>query len=228
MEARDVMRAPVITIQENATIKDAAKLLVEHRISGLPVVDPKGKLVGVISEGDLVRRQEIDTQPTRSWWLELLSADKALAADYIKTHSKKVADVMSRNVITASPNSSVQEIATTMEKNGIKRVPIVREGNLIGIVTRANLVQMIGSSGSKLEISPSDSRIREKLLSELRMQQWAQADLLNVTVHDGVVDLWGVADSETERKALRVAAEAVPGVRAVNDQILVRPLSAEV
>ena len=119
MEARDVMSAPVITIQENATIKDAAKLLVEHRISGLPVVDPKGKLVGVISEGDLVRRQEIDTQPTRSWWLELLSADKALAADYIKTHSKKVADVMSRNVITASPNSSVQEIATTMEKNGI-------------------------------------------------------------------------------------------------------------
>ena len=98
MEARDVMTAPVITIQENATIKDAAKLLVEHRISGLPVVDPKGKLVGVISEGDLVRRQEINSQPTRSWWLELLSADKALAADYIKTHSKKVADVISFHI----------------------------------------------------------------------------------------------------------------------------------
>ncbi len=227
MEARDVMSAPVITILENSSIKEAAKLLVRHRISGLPVVDQKGKLVGIISEGDLVRRQEINTQPTRSWWLELLTADRALAADYIKTHSIKVADVMSRNLITAGPNSSVQEIATTMEKNGIKRVPIVRDGSLIGIVTRANLVQMIGSTGNKLEISPSDSQIRERLLSELRMQQWAQADLLNATVNDGVVDLWGLADSETERKAIRVAAESMPGVRAVNDRILVRPLSAE-
>jgi signal-transduction protein with cAMP-binding, CBS, and nucleotidyltransferase domain len=152
----------------------------------------------------------------------LVAEEQALAADYIKTHATKVADVMTRTVITATPETPLHEIAMTMEKNGIKRVPIVRDAQLVGIVSRANLVQAFASSGTKLEIPLSDTTIRDKLMDKLKQQRWAHTGLLNVTVNDGIVDLWGFSSSETERNAVRVAAETTPGVRAVNDHILIR------
>lgn len=221
MRAHDVMVSPVVTVTPSASVRDVAKLLLERRISAVPVVDTQGKLVGIVSEGDLVRRVEIGTDRHRSWWLLLLADERTLAADYIKTHSRKVEDIMTRNVITATPETPLSEIARLLEKHRIKRVPIVRNGQLVGIVSRSNLVQAVASSGSKLEVPVSDTSIREKLLAHLNAQGWAHTGLLNATVHDGVVDLWGIIGSEIERKAIRVAAETMPGVRAVNDHMVV-------
>ena len=223
MKARDVMTSPVITVKPTASVKDVARLFLERRISGVPVVDDQGKLVGIVSEGDLVHRSEISTVQRRPWWLVLMAGDEGLAADYIKTHAKKVADIMNRKVVTSAPDAPLHEIAETLEKHGIKRVPIVRDGEVVGIVSRANLVQAIATSGSKLDVPLSDTTIREKLLTHLNRQSWAHATLLNATVSGGVVDLWGFIESDTERKAIRVAAEATPGVRAVNDHMTARP-----
>jgi len=224
MKARDVMVAPVVTVKPYSTVKEVAKTLVDRRISAVPVVDDVGKLVGIISEGDLMHRSETGTERQYRWWIRLVEGDASLPADYIKAHGRKAADIMTQNVITAAPDTALDEVAITMEKNSIKRVPIVRDGQLVGIVSRANLVQALATMPKGLEIPLSDSQIREKLLSHLKEQPWADTHLLNVTVTDGVVSLWGIASSETERKAIRVAAEATPGVRAVNDHLARGPL----
>jgi len=228
MKARDVMVSPVVTVKPSATVKEVAKLFLERRISAVPVVDEQRKLVGIVSEGDLVHRAEIGTEQRRSWWLVLLAKNQALAADYIKAHGRKVEDVMTRNVVTATPDTPLNEIARLLEKHGVKRVPIVGDGQLVGIVSRANLVQAVATSGSKLEIPVSDATIRDKLLARLNAQRWAHTGLLNATVNDGVVDLWGITGSETERKAIRLAAETVAGVRAVNDHMVVRHMESRV
>ena len=219
MKAQDVMVAPVITVKPESSVKEVASTLVDKRISAVPVVDDVGKLVGIISEGDLMHRSETGTERQYRWWIRLVEGDASLPADYIKAHGRKAADIMTQNVITAAPDTALDEVAITMEKNSIKRVPIVRDGQLVGIVSRANLVQALATMPKGLEIPLSDSQIREKLLSHLKEQPWAGTHLLNVTVTDGVVSLWGIASSETERKAIRVAAEATPGVRAVNDHL---------
>ena len=221
MKASDIMVSPVITVRPSTSIKDLAKLLFENRISAAPVVDDLGKLVGIVSEGDLIHRSETGTERRRSWWLLLVTDDQALAGDYIKTHGIKVADIMTHNVLTAAPDTPLHEIAMIMEKKAIKRVPIVKDGQLVGVVSRANLVQAIASSGTKLEISLSDKEIRDRLMAHLRTQSWAHTGLMNVSVNDGVVDLWGLSESETERKAIRVAAETTPGVRSVNDHMMI-------
>lgn len=224
MKARDVMVAPVITVPPSASVKDAARLFLEHRISAVPVVDEQGRMVGIVSEGDLLRRAEIGTERRRSWWLTMIAEGPTLAADYVKSHARRVADVMTPNVLAATPDTPLQEVATTMERNAIKRVPIVSGGRLVGIVSRANLVQAFVTSGATLDIPLSDSAIRDKLTAYLKKQPWADSALLNATVNDGVVDLWGISGSDAERKAIRVAAEAMPGVRAVNDHMAIRPL----
>ena len=224
MKARDVMTSPVITVKPSSSVQDVARLFLERQISAVPVVDDQDKLIGIVSEADLVHRAEIGTQQQRPWWLALMAGDQGLAADYIKSHAKRVADVMTRNVITATPDTPLNEIATMLEKNGVKRLPIVHDGQLVGIVSRANLVQAIATIGSKLEIPMSDSIIRERLLTHLNSQGWAHTVLLTATVNDGVVDLWGFTGSDTERKAIGVAAEGIPGVRAVNDRMRVRQL----
>jgi len=223
MKARDVMFSPVITVKPHTSVKDVAKTFVERRISAAPVVDDKGELVGMISEGDLMHRSEAGTErQLPPWWLRMLAGDLILAAGYIKSHGRKVADVMTQNVITATPETPLDEIAILLEKNAIKRVPIVKDGHLVGIVSRANLVQAIASAPKGLEIPLSDLTIRDKILAQLKAQPWAHTDLLNITVNDGVVNLWGFTNSETERKAIRVAAETTPGVRHVNDHLAFR------
>jgi CBS-domain-containing membrane protein len=226
MKARDVMVAPVITARPNATIKSVAETFVRHQISAVPVVDDKGAVVGMISEGDLLHRAETGTEKRRPWWLRAFLGPDALANEYTKSHARKVTDAMSREVITASPETPLHEIAALLEKHSIKRVPIVENGQLVGIVSRANLVQAVASVGKGLEIPLSDSAIRTKLLSHLDGQAWAQTGLLNVIVNGGVVDLWGLVRSDSERNAIRVAAEGTPGVRAVNDNTRLWPVGA--
>jgi CBS domain-containing protein len=221
MKARDVMVSPVITVKPSATVKEVARLLLKHHISALPVVDDAGKVVGIVSEGDLIRRADLDTDKQRPRWLAALFADEeVLAADYVKTHGRKVADVMTRRVVAAGPDMPLRDIATLLEKHGIKRVPVVHNGALIGIVSRSNLIQALAADHRGLDIPISDTQLRDNLLQHLKAQPWAHTFLLNVTVHDGVVDLWGLTRSDAEKQALRIAAETMPGVRAVNDNLI--------
>ena len=225
MKARDVMTLGVYTVKPTTSVKDVARLFMQRRISAVPVVDDQGKIIGIVSEGDLLHRSEISTQRRHPWWLDLMVRDEVLdAEEYIKAHAKQVAEIMTRNVITAETDTPLQEIAEILAKYTIKRVPIVRDGRLVGIVSRANLVQAIATSGSDLDVPLSDTTIREQLLTHLNKEDWAHTALLNVTVNGGVVDLWGFIESDTERKAIRIAAEATPGVRAVNDHMTARPI----
>jgi CBS domain-containing protein len=213
------MVSPVITVKPSQTVREVAKLFVERKISAAPVVDNAGKIAGIISEGDLLRRVEIKTERDRSSWLRLLTTDEVLAAEYAKARANKVADVMTKNVIVVSVDTPLTEIATLLEKNSIKRVPVLSAGRLVGIISRSNLVQSLATARKEFEMPLSDSAIRERLLSHLKGEPWADTSQLNVTVSDGVVDIWGVCRSESERQAVRIAAENVPGVRAVNNNI---------
>ncbi|WP_225162976.1 CBS domain-containing protein [Bradyrhizobium sp. BRP56] len=225
MQARDVMVSPVITVNSNATVRQVASLLLQHRISAVPVVGRDSELVGIVTESDLMHRTEAGTERPYSWWLRLLVGDAQMASDYVKSHAVRIADIMTRKVVTAAPETPLHEIAMLLERHGIKRVPIVDEtGHLLGIVSRANLLQAVASARPRLEISPADSVIRKKLLRELREQPWAHTSNLTVTVQDGVVDLWGYAPSGAERAAILIAAEAIPGVVAVNDHLLETPI----
>ena len=223
MKAADVMVSNVITVGINASIGEVAAVLLNNHISGAPVVNEKGELVGIVSEGDLIRRPEIGTAKRHSWWLELISNKWASATEYIKSHSRKVADVMTREVITANPDTSLGDIAAMLERNRIKRVPIVEGNKLVGIVTRANILQALASATKKLPslTTSDDSELRKEVVSRLAAEPWRPM-MLTVTVQDGTVDLWGLVHSVEQKKAARLAAELTPGVRAVVDNIIVQ------
>jgi CBS domain-containing protein len=222
MKACDVMVSPVITTKPSASVKEVAQLLLQNRISALPVVDD-GKLVGIVSEGDLMRRADLGTERHRSWWLAgLFTQDDTLAAEYVKQHSTKVADVMTKRLVTATPDTPLNEIAGLLERHSIKRVPIVENGAVVGIVSRANIIQALAADRKGLDMPPPDAELRDKIMAHLKAQPWAHTSLLNVTVNDGVVDIWGITQSEVEKKALRVAAETMPGVRSVKDNVIMQ------
>jgi CBS domain-containing protein len=216
----DVMATKVISVGPLATIKETATLLVQHGISGLPVLDANQRLVGMVSEGDLIRRPEIGTQPSRrSWWLELFSSNRTLAESYIKHHGQTVQDVMTPEVTTVSEMTQLSEIAALLESKRIKRVPVLRDGRVVGIVSRANLVQALASAALEpdLDITLTDQEIRQKILAETEGQDWARAIGANIVVRDGIVHLWGYVRTPEESQAMRVAAENVPGVKSVED-----------
>ena len=226
MRAIDVMTSEVISVDENATVTAVARLLAERGISAVPVVDKANQVIGMVSEGDLLHRAETGTERRRSWWLDMMASTNKLAGDYIKSHSGKVKDVMTRKVFSVTEATPVADIALLLETNRIKRVPVVRDGKLVGIVSRANLVRALAMT---IDDAPSgaeadDRRIRDKLLAELKAQRWAEVSPANITVKDGVVHLWSSYLSEQEKRALVVAAENIPGVRRVEDHM--RPVSA--
>ena len=229
MKAADVMVSNVITVGPDASIPDVAKKLLVNRISAMPVVDGNGKLLGIVSEGDLMRRVESGTEHHRSWWLEYVMSNDTLAHEFVQSHATKVSDVMSRDVITASPDASVGDIASLLEKNGIKRVPIVKDDKVVGIVSRANLLQALAAIKDTVTIAANvdDSTLRDRVSAEIDAQPWASPALVNVIVRDGTVELWGLADSAQQKQAMRVAAESVAGVKAVSDNLIIRPFSGE-
>jgi len=223
MKAADVMVSNVITVGVNASVGEVAAILLNNHISAAPVVDEKGELVGIVSEGDLMRRPEIGTTKRHSWWLELISKKWASATEYIKSHSRKVADVMTRDIITAKPDTPLGDIAAMLERNRIKRVPIVEGGKLVGLVSRANILQALASATKKLPslTTANDSELRKKVQSRLAAEPW-RPTMLTVTVQDGTVDLWGLVHSVEEKKAAQLAAETTPGVHAVVNNIIVQ------
>lgn len=224
MKACDVMTSPVIAAKPTDLVVQIARILLERRISAVPIVDDEGHLVGIVSEGDLIHRVEAGTERRRSWWLEAFADDGTLAAAYVKTHGRTAADVMHKDPVSAGPDTPLHEIAALMEKHGVKRIPILEKDRLVGIVSRSNLIQAVARTNMGLEIPLSDSAIRDKVMERLRQQPWTQTWRLNVTVDDGVVSLWGIANADGERHALRVVAETTPGVRAVNDHLMREPM----
>ncbi|HVL70487.1 MAG TPA: CBS domain-containing protein [Beijerinckiaceae bacterium] len=218
MKARDVMVTDVITVKPQDSVREVATLLLERRISAAPVV-ADGKLVGIVSEGDLMRRAEIGTQRRRSWWLELLSGPEVRAQDFVKAHAQKVADVMTRDVVTATEDTPLSDLAAVLEKRGIKRVPIVRAGRVVGIVSRRNILQAFARAAAGPVAAPSDKAIEEAIRDQIRASSFGRPWLHSVSVTNGVAELWGPVESDQERAALRVLAESTPGVREVRDNL---------
>src|SRR5262245_49657901 len=174
MKAFDVMVCNVITVGPDATVQEVADLLLQHRISAVPVVSAGGEILGIVSEGDLINRPETETSHRKSWWLDALASNETLATEYVRSHSRKVADVMTTDVISAAPETPGAEVAALLEKNRIKRVPIVENGRLVGIVSRTNLLQGLASLGRKApQARPDDAAIREKVMAELNHERWA-------------------------------------------------------
>ncbi len=222
MHASQAMTRSVVTVSADATVFAAADILLGSRISAAPVVDADGKVVGIVSEADLMNRPEVGTVPAKSWLQRLLADNAFLARDYIRSHSHRVADVMTKEVITATEHTQLAEIAKLMERHHIKRVPIVRDGKVVGIVSRANLLQGLLAREPHPADGANDEQIRAAVSAELAKHPWS-SDVANVVVDQGVVHLWGNVGSAPSREAVRVAAENVPGVRRVVNNVVMIP-----
>ena len=220
MIASDIMTPDVISTDPDATVLQAAQYMLQHHISGLPVIDKTGKLVGILSEGDFLRRQEIHTERKRSRWLEFLMGPGKMAAEYTHSHGSKVAEVMTTEVHTVKEDTPLEKIVELMERHRIKRVPVVHGNKVVGIVTRSNLMHaMVSLARTERKTVKEDAAIRQALLAEIAKEKWAPASMINVVVHDGVVELWGTIVDERQREALKVATENVPGVKEVKDHL---------
>lgn len=223
MNASQVMTRSVVTVSADATVYAAADILLGSRISAAPVVDADGRMVGIVSEADLMNRPELGTVPAKSWLQRLLSDDARLARDYVRSHSHSVADVMTRKVVTADERTSLQDVAQLMQRHGVKRLPVMRDGKVVGIVSRANLLQgLLAREPFAAAPPPADDQIREKVYKELALHSWA-SDITNVVVDSGAVSLWGHVHSGVAKEAVRTAVENVAGVRRVVNNIVIMP-----
>ena len=217
MRAGDVMIRAVVTASPDTSVDGLARLMINLRVSGVPVLDSDGGLVGIVTEGDLLRRVETGTERHQPRWSEPFSSNSGLAAEYVKSHARRVADIMTREVFSVDETATLAEIVDLMEAKKIKRVPVVHNGKIVGIVGRADLLKVLASGGVETADEEQDRTIRRQLLAELREQKWADATESRVVVTGGIVHLWGIVRSEDERRALRVAAENTPGVRGIED-----------
>lgn len=224
MFARDIMTTPVVTIRSAATVKELADLLLASHISGVPVVDKNGKVVGMVSEGDLIRRAELGTARQTPWWLRLIAGRESEAADFIQARASKVSEIMRSDIIAVTPQTTLSEVARILEENDVKRVPVIENDTLVGIVSRANLIRAFATFEHRvgLGIERSDEDIRKQVEGGLARQSWMRGIIVNCLVEGGVANLWGFVPNETLRTAIRVAAESTPGVKAVNDHLVVR------
>jgi CBS domain-containing protein len=222
VNAADVMATNVVTVHSDASVKEIAETLLANRISAVPVIDDFGGLIGIVSEGDLIHRMEVGTEPHPSWWLEFLVGKQALAYDYIKSHGRRAADLMTRPVITVRAETPLSEIASLLDKHRIKRVPVVDNEKIIGIVSRANLVQALISRPQDIVLKAvDDSLLRNNILTQLQSERWWPGGV-NVIICDGRVEVWGIVESQVQKDAIRVALELIPGVRAISDNITVQ------
>jgi CBS domain-containing protein len=225
MQVRDVMTRNVISVKADTSVVDAARLMLQNRISGLPVVDASGALIGVVTEGDFLRRGEIGTARRRPKWLEFVLGPGRLAEEYVHSAGRKVAEVMTPEPYTVGEDDSLDTVVQLMERHRIKRLPVTRGGQLVGIISRANLLHALASLAPEAPPSSGDdAAIRERILAALAKQRWAFA--VNVVVKNGVAELWGTIMDERERQACIVTVENVAGVKAVHDHLVwVEPMS---
>jgi CBS domain-containing protein len=224
MNAKQVMSRSVHTVAADASVYDAAHVLLNAGISAAPVVDADGTMIGIVSEADLMYRTEIGTMPGKSWLQRLLADNAVLARDYIRSHSHRVADVMTKNVVTADERTPLADIATLMQRHRVKRVPILRDGKVVGIVSRANLLQgLLARELVPSEDLAADETLRTSVAAEIARQGWSSNLPTSVVAENGTVHLWGYVDSDTVKDAYRIAAENVRGVKRVENHMTVVP-----
>ncbi len=229
MNAAEVMTCNVVSVGRETPVAEAIRLMLDHHVSGLPVVD-QGKLVGILTEGDLLRRSETGTARQRPRWLEVLMGPGRMAGEYVRTHGRKVDEIMTRDLVSVTADTPLDAVVQLMERRRIKRVPVVDGDGLVGIVSRADLLRAFAHALDE-ERAPTagDDEIRDRVLAELANMAWAPREGLAIVVDNGVVELRGVILDEKAREALRVAAENVPGVKAVADHLVwVEPVSGTV
>lgn len=222
MLARDVMTTPVLAVRPDTEVQDIAALLLECRISAVPVVDESGRLHGIVSEGDLINRADAGTRHRRSWWLEMLSGPEEQSREYLRAHGRRAEDVMTRDVVTTSEDTPLPQVAALLERHHVKRVPVLRGGKLVGIVSRANLLQGFALSEPTWPMLQDDRQIRDALNKALK-EAGLPLHQINVTVNNGEARLWGWIDAEVQRQAALAAAESTPGVESVEDNLVVTP-----
>ena len=230
MKAGDIMTGRVITISPDATVLAAIDLMTKNHISGLPVIDSSGALVGMVTEGDFLRRAETGTARKRPRWLEFLVGPGRLAEEYVETHARKVGEVMTRDLVTIAEDTPLAEVVHQMEHRRVKRLPVMRGTQLVGIVSRANLMRALAAVGREVPApAQTDAAIRKQLLAEFEKQPWVPVALIDATVKDGVVELWGTILEGSQGEAIRVLAENVPGVKKVVSHLTwVEPMSGMV
>jgi len=221
MKAVDVMTREIISVAPDASVLEAVRLMLQHKISGLPVIDAAGRLHGIVTEGDFLRRVETGTERKRSRFVEFLLGPGRLAEDYVHASGRKVDEVMTPEPRTVGEDEPLEKVVHLMERYRVKRLPVVRGDKVVGIVTRQNLMRALASLALAAHpVAADDATIRERLLAELKRQSWAPVGLIDVVVKDGVVKLSGALTDERERQAIRVAAENIPGVKKVEDHLI--------
>lgn len=223
VSAADLMVEDVVTVRPETKVPEIARLLVENRISAVPVVDAAGALVGIVSEGDLVRRGETGTERHRAWWLEFLVSSATLAGEFVKTRGRTAEDVMTREVVTAEPSTPLGSLAGLMEEHHVKRLPILDGQRLVGIVSRADLVAALAAPAPAEPRRPADRSARAAFLAALREQPWGRAAVIRATSRGGILYLHGVVGSEEERRAAELLARSTPGVGDVRSDLTVMP-----
>lgn len=226
MKASDIMTTNVITVSPDAPVRQIASLLLQHRISAVPVIDYDRHVLGIISEGDLMHRPESGTERARSWWLEILTDSETLAHDYAKAHGRRAEDLMTRHVVSVREDTAAADIAHLLESHRIKRVPVVRDGRLVGIVSRADLLRSLIAAGDSVSTqggATDDRKLHDGILTRIRKEAWTRSAMVNIVVRGGEAELWGLVPSEQQRDALRVLVQGVPGVRGVHDHLNVMP-----
>jgi CBS domain-containing protein len=220
MLARDVMTTPVIAVARDAAVPDIAEVLLAGRISAVPVVEDDGRVCGIVSEGDLINRADAGTRHRRAWWLEMLKGNDERAQAFTKAHGTRAEDVMSAEVVSVGEDTPLPEIAATLEKHHVKRVPVLREGRLVGIVSRANLLHGLASSAPSWAPQPGDRAVRAELQRKLD-EAGLPMHQINVMVRGGTVQLWGWIDSDAQRRAARVAVESTQGADSLEDNLVI-------
>ncbi|WP_235691777.1 CBS domain-containing protein [Elioraea tepida] len=224
MKARDVMTPDVVTVAPNTPVMGVARLLAERHISAVPVTDADRKVLGIVSEGDLMRQVAGREEETPGFFRSLFADPTRMAEQYAKSHGRTAADIMTTNLVTVTEDTPVGEIAELLEKSNIRRVIVVRDGRLVGIVSRADLLRALVSPPTTTPADTSDEGIYRAVMNEMKKQPWASTFYTTVVVKDGIVEFYGYCGSDEYRRALRVLAENIAGVKGVKDHLVVGPL----
>lgn len=219
MKVADVMVKDVLTVGPEASVREVASMMLERHISGMPVVDGGGRVLGIVSEGDLIRRPEIETDRVKAGWLRLFLSDEQRARDFVKSHGRKVGEVMTKPAISVAPDTPLAEAVRLMTRHRVKRLPVVEHGKLAGLVTRTDLLRALVARQAAAPVAASDQDLRSRIDSMLREEDWAASAMVHVQVENGVAQLWGTVESTEQREALIVAVRGVPGVKDVQPHL---------
>jgi len=227
MQAKDIMTRDVATVQPDASIREAAKLMTDRRLSGLPVVTPDGRIIGILTASDLLHRIETGAVRRPSWFSSFFARPDELARQYAKDHGRKVHEVMSRHVVSVLEGASLSEVADVLDRNRFKRVPVTRDGALVGIISRGDLVRVLSQTSlSETATRSDDAALQQAIMERVRQQPWLNSGFVNITVNDGTVGVWGSVSSKEQHTALLVLVREVAGSAAVKDHVRVGAIEA--